>query len=217
MSRQHVQWLPKLTNALTCSTFCCFLGACSTGPFPALAPGGSGKEKDLIIIFNTPSVWTGLSRLVPSSCTSSLKLFSRLSPSVCSYNTPRIQQTSAPHKKQPWLLVAPSLRCRCDLGFSIWCLHRGLGHLTWKCVRERAQGDQHRTCGELGRPNALPWLPTSSAQPWQQGPDSCLTGVGTSLAMKGINLFISLCTSWSTNFATNLCVARPHFQELNIF
>lgn len=135
-------------------------------------------------MFNTPPVWTGLSRLVPSSCTRSLKPYSHLSPPLCSYNMPSTkQQKSAPHKMQKCLLV--SFAGQSEVQVWLCCCQLLFGQRLGASALEMCLRTSTRTRGESGRPATLSWIPRSSAQSWQQGPEFLSYGCWNRIGNKG--------------------------------
>lgn len=90
------------------------------------------------------------------------------------------------------------------------CLHRGLEHLPWKCAQEQSTG---RPAKGPGRPDALSQLPRCSAQSRQQGPDFLSYGCWNRVGKKGINIYISFCTSWITKFSWGHCHKPRYCQD----
>lgn len=90
------------------------------------------------------------------------------------------------HRGGSYCLLQNSLRCRCGLDAADCCLHRGLEHLSWKCVWERTQGASTRSHRELDK---LPTLFGSQGplhSPGSKNQTPCPLDVTIGLATKAL-------------------------------
>lgn len=128
------------------------------------------------IWYGETPVWTRFSRLVLSSCTSSLELFGCLSSPVCSYTTTSTNlQKSTSQKTQRCLLVScagqPEVQVWLGCCWLLFAQRLGASVLQ-VCLRASTGWPAQGLTESWTGPDKLPWLPRSSAQPWQQKPNS---------------------------------------------
>lgn len=181
MPTQHIQWLPSLQLA----RFYFSLGACSSvlrttfspncGAWhspPALVPGGSGMEKD-----------TSLNKAEQAGA----QLMHKLPAAVWLPEFPCVLLRHTQHKPAEIYSsrnaeVAPHVFCRTVRGAGVaWLLLAAVCTEAWSICPGSVPDSEHRVTstrshGQLDRPANSPWLPRSSAQPWQQEPDSLFSG-----------------------------------------